>query len=188
MDTQTRLLDLAEAAMRRHGYGGFSYGDIAQAAGIRKASIHHHFPAKADLGLAVLDRYSDRHLTTLGDIRVTSRLGGQALIRAIEFYRDAMGTGDDLCLLAALASDVTALPPAMRDMLTRATAAATACFEEILLNGRKDMSISVAGDPAVEAISILALLHGAQLLARAGQDITLFDRATQPIQTRISRR
>ena len=188
MDTQVRLLDLAEAAMRRHGYGGFSYADIARDAGIRKASIHHHFPAKSDLGLAVLDRYSDRHLTMLGDIRITSRLGGQALTRAIEFYRDAMGTGDDLCLLTALANDANALSPAMRDMLARATLATANCFEELLLSGRKDMSISVAGDPAVEATSILALLNGAQLLARAARDITMFDRAIQPIQTRISRR
>lgn len=188
MDTQTHLLDLAEAAMRRNGYGGFSYADIAREAGIRKASIHHHFPAKADMGLAVLDRYVDRHLTMLGDIRATSRLGGLALARSVEFYRDAMGGGDHLCLCAALAADKNLLPPAMRDMLAAATAATIGCFEEILLTGRRDMSISVAGDPAMEAASILALLHGAQLLARAGADVTLFDRATQPLLTRISRR
>lgn len=188
MDTQTRLLELAETAMRRHGYGGFSYADIAREAGIRKASIHHHFPTKADLGLAVLDRYADRHLAMLGDIRVTSRLGGQALARTIALYREALGSGDNLCLLVALAGDANALPPAMRDMLAAATAATTACLEEILLIGRKDMSISVAGDPAVEATSILALLHGAQLLVRAESDISPFDLATQPLQTRISRR
>jgi len=188
MNTQTRLLNLAETAMCRHGYGGFSYADIAREAGIRKASIHHHFPAKADLGFAVLDRYADRHLTMLGDIRVTSRLGGQALARTITLYREALGSGDNLCLLVALASDASALPQSMRDMLAAATAATTACLEELLLSGRKDMSISVAGDPAIEAASILAVLHGAQLLARAGRDIALFDHATQPIQTRISRR
>ena len=31
------------------GYNGFSYADIAELLDVRKASIHHHFPAKADL-------------------------------------------------------------------------------------------------------------------------------------------
>jgi AcrR family transcriptional regulator len=31
------------------GYSGFSYADIAEVVGIRKASIHHHFPSKVDL-------------------------------------------------------------------------------------------------------------------------------------------
>lgn len=188
IDTHNRLLNLAEAAIRRHGYGGFSYADIAREAGIRKASIHYHFPAKSDLGLAVLDSYADRHLTMLGDIHATSRLGGQALTRTIELYRDAMGAGDDLCLLVSLAADAGTLPQPMREMLASATNATTNCLEENLLAGRKDMSISVAGEPAIEATSILATLHGAQLLARVHKDVAVFDRAVQPILTRISRR
>ncbi|HIE19064.1 TPA: TetR/AcrR family transcriptional regulator, partial [Candidatus Bathyarchaeota archaeon] len=35
------------------GYGGFSYSDLSKALGITKASIHHHFPSKEELGLAV---------------------------------------------------------------------------------------------------------------------------------------
>ncbi|KAE9771026.1 TetR family transcriptional regulator, partial [Escherichia coli] len=31
------------------GYKSFSYADLAERVGIRKASIHHHFPGKEDL-------------------------------------------------------------------------------------------------------------------------------------------
>ena len=77
--TQTLLLDLGEAAMMQRGFDGFSYADIARDAGIRKASIHYHFPTKQDLGLAVLHRYSQRLLERLAEIRQTARTGGQAL-------------------------------------------------------------------------------------------------------------
>ena len=88
MNTRDHLVDLGEAAMRQNGYGGFSYAHLAKLAGIRKASIHHHFPAKADLGLAVLDRYADRLITALNDIKATSRTGAQAL-QACMTHNDA---------------------------------------------------------------------------------------------------
>ena len=76
--THSLLLDLAETLIRKRGYDGFSYADIASDAGIRKASIHYHFPTKPDLGLAVLDRYKERLIRRLGDIGRKSRTGGQA--------------------------------------------------------------------------------------------------------------
>src|SRR3546814_12227355 len=41
-----------------------------------------------------------------------------------------------------------------------------AAIEEVLIAGRRDRSISVGGDPRSEADSILAMLQGAQLMAR----------------------
>ena len=55
-DTRQRILDVAEQLLLERGYAGFSYQDIADAVGIRKASIHHHFPAKEDLGRAIIER------------------------------------------------------------------------------------------------------------------------------------
>lgn len=39
------------------GYKSFSYADLAERVGIRKASIHHHFPSKEDLVHAVVQEY-----------------------------------------------------------------------------------------------------------------------------------
>ena len=187
MKTQESLVDLGEAAIRSRGYGGFSYADIAREAGIRKASIHHHFPAKSDLGLAVLVRYSDRLRTALGDIEATSRTGGDALRGAIALYRAALGDGDRMCLCAALASDILAISPAMQSALQSANEMTASWFESILLKGRRDRTITVGGDPSEEAQAILAQLQGAQLLARAASSIAPFDRATATLNARISR-
>jgi TetR/AcrR family transcriptional repressor of nem operon len=48
--TKTTLLDVAEELLLTRGYNGFSYNDIAEKVGIRKASIHYHFPSKSGLG------------------------------------------------------------------------------------------------------------------------------------------
>ena len=56
-ETAEQILDLAETLIQTRGYSAFSYQDIADSLGIRKASIHYHFPSKSDLGVAVVDRY-----------------------------------------------------------------------------------------------------------------------------------
>jgi len=58
-DTRTQILDIAEQLARQRGFSGFSYRDISQPLGIRNAAVHYHFPTKADLGIALLERYGD---------------------------------------------------------------------------------------------------------------------------------
>ena len=47
-DTAEQILDLAETLIQTRGYSAFSYQDIADSLGIRKASIHYHFPSKTE--------------------------------------------------------------------------------------------------------------------------------------------
>lgn len=50
-----QILVLASDLLRTRGFEGFSYQDLSRELGIRKASIHHHFPKKEDLGLALCE-------------------------------------------------------------------------------------------------------------------------------------
>lgn len=56
MSTYDRLLECADTCIQENGFEGFSYADLAKTLGIRKASIHHHFPTKNDLGLAYCEK------------------------------------------------------------------------------------------------------------------------------------
>lgn len=53
-NTAQRILDTAQDLIRHRGYSAFSYADIADRVGIRKASIHYHFAAKEDLVLSLI--------------------------------------------------------------------------------------------------------------------------------------
>lgn len=55
-DTRLRLLDEAEAHFAAEGFHGVALGAIASACGLGNAGLLHHFPSKAKLYLAVLDR------------------------------------------------------------------------------------------------------------------------------------
>ena len=57
--TADDILDCAQSLILAGGYNGFSYADIAEVVGIRKASIHHHFPSKVDLVRMLVLRYRE---------------------------------------------------------------------------------------------------------------------------------
>ena len=60
LGTREALIRTAEQLMRTRGYSAFSYADLSESVGIRKASIHHHFPTKEDLGKALVEEYIER--------------------------------------------------------------------------------------------------------------------------------
>ena len=49
-------MELGEMLIRTRGYHAFSYQDISHPLGIRNAAVHYHFPAKSDLGVAILEQ------------------------------------------------------------------------------------------------------------------------------------
>jgi AcrR family transcriptional regulator len=48
------VLDVAADLFQEHGYNGTTIHDIVDAAGVTSGGLHHHFPTKKDIGLAVL--------------------------------------------------------------------------------------------------------------------------------------
>jgi AcrR family transcriptional regulator len=55
--TRERLLDAAADVFKRFGYNGASLEAVAEAAGYTKGAVYSNFDTKADLFMALLDRY-----------------------------------------------------------------------------------------------------------------------------------
>ena len=185
-DTKSALLHSAEHAARSKGFDGFSYADLAADVGIRKASIHHHFPTKADLSLAVMQRYHDRFEAVCADIDATHSSGAARLRAMMDQYLAALGGGDTLCLCVVfsisadrLRGDVITAIAAFRAMMVSRLTAAFA-------RGRDDGSITQVSAPTDEAAATLALLEGAQLAARAQRDPAQFNAAMRPLLARLN--
>lgn len=54
--SREKILDVAELRFAQRGYAGVGLREVAEAAGLGKSSLFHHFKSKAALYLAVLDR------------------------------------------------------------------------------------------------------------------------------------
>jgi AcrR family transcriptional regulator len=64
VDTATRILEAAEACIRRYGLRRVSMGDVAQAAGRSRGSVYNHFQDREALIDAVLERAADRFVAS----------------------------------------------------------------------------------------------------------------------------
>jgi AcrR family transcriptional regulator len=88
--TQLALLEAARALFVSKGYGDTSTPDIAQAAGITRGALYHHFADKRDLFRQVLAREA---MAVAADIEAAAPapLGPrEALLQGSEAYLDAM--------------------------------------------------------------------------------------------------
>ena len=180
-------MNAVERASRTHGFDGFSYADIAQEVGIKKASIHHHFPSKADLALALIERYQDNFLQALVDISATQNLGGARLQAYLDAYRAGMSGGNTICLAVACSIGRKSLPDAAAKALHHFHQNNIAWLTTQFEIGKQDKSIAAVNDPELEAAAAcLALVEGAQLQARASEDLARFDLAVSALQQRIT--
>ena len=186
MDTKTQLLDSAERAARERGYDGFSYADIAEDVGIRKASIHYHYPSKADLGLALIKRYREGLRHQLDDISERGKTAGAKLKAYLKFYRSAMTEGDTVCLCVAFAISRDNLADSIITELNQFHDDSISWLTALYADAIEDGSISDIRDPNHEAASTLATVEGAQLIARSAKNMKRFDEAVKHLKTRIA--
>ena len=164
-DTRAELLAEAELLIRRRGFSGFSYADLADGVGIRKASIHHHFPTKTDLALAMLASYDARYDAALSAI-VQTTPDALGRVRAYaHLYLDGVEKGLG-CLCAAFAAELDRLPETLRSELSRFFAKHIAWLEEVLVEGVADGSVRGNLAPAPHARMIVAALEGALMMER----------------------
>lgn len=177
-DTKTKLLDIAENAARRRGFDGFSYADLADAAGIRKASIHYHFATKAVLSAALMDRYYTAVQQVCADIDANYDRGSDRLSAIVDFYRDALGGGETLCLCVSFTISRASLADDVREKMVKFRSMMSSWLTRVFDLGVADGSIAKVDDMQSKAHATLAMLEGAHLAARAENDIAAFDRAT----------
>lgn len=79
--TRRRVLDVAVHLFAERGYGSTSLQDIADAMGVTKAAVYHHFPAKADI-LRALSTSTLHAITAVAD-RVSALSSQRARIEAM---------------------------------------------------------------------------------------------------------
>ncbi|NAO98925.1 TetR/AcrR family transcriptional regulator [Vreelandella titanicae] len=183
-DTRTALMDLAEHSVRSRGFDGFSYADLAEAIGIRKASIHYHFPTKANLSEALIERYQTHLQHGLAEIKTTHSSAGERFKALIALYRSALHDGQTVCLCVAFSICRESLSEAV---ISRVGAVRTMVLQWLMAmfeRGQRDGTIVAIQNSTDEARTTLATLEGAHLAARTEEDPAVFDAATRLLNAR----
>lgn len=77
MSARTRILDAAMLVFRRHGFRRSSIEQAAEAAGLTRQALYHHFKSKEELFRAVIERlYENALATEIAAANAAEKAGG----------------------------------------------------------------------------------------------------------------
>jgi TetR/AcrR family transcriptional repressor of nem operon len=174
--TADRVVEAATSVVQTRGYNGFSYADIADMVGIRKASLHHHFPGKADLGHEVASRYRRAFGEALADIESATNDPIERLERYVELYARQLSDHGRMCLCGMLAAEYATLPVPVQDEVRAFFDDQRAWLARVLREDRRPTA-----DARRMADLFLAGLEGALLVARTDGSTARFRRTTRAL-------
>lgn len=165
------ILAAAKKAAQTHGYNGINFRSIGEAVGIKNASIYYHFPSKADLGAAVARRYWQDTASALEAIRDSIADPSACLARYPSIFRNSLEDGNRLCLSSFMAAEYDGLPEQVRNEVKAFADTNVLWLKSLLV----EAGMGSAESCERRAHAIYTAVAGAQLIARARQDIGLFD-------------
>jgi TetR/AcrR family transcriptional repressor of nem operon len=168
-DTRETILAVARPIAQAHGYNGLSFRDLAQAVGVKSASIHYHFPTKGDLGAALARRYGENAQATLDEIWAETPSAGARLRRYTDVFRQALLADNRMCLCNFMAAESDDLPEAVRAEVKAFADLNVAWLARVLAAGGN------RADREARALAIFAAIGGAQLAARSRGDVGVYD-------------
>lgn len=178
--TAERILDIAERLVQTRGFTNFSYADIAAELGITKASLHYHFPGKAELGQAVIARYGERFAEALREIDRTVPDARAKLEAYAGLYADVL-RGNRMCMCGVLAGEYETLPDPMRAAVIRFFDDNQTWLVHVLDEGLQDRTLEFSGSKEDVAQTVLVTLEGAMLVARPYGDLGRFTATSQQL-------
>ncbi|HSZ05431.1 MAG TPA: TetR/AcrR family transcriptional regulator [Solirubrobacteraceae bacterium] len=185
VSTRSRILDVGERLVQVRGFNGFSYADVAAELSVTKASLHYHFPGKADLGEAIVTRYAERFADALTAIDAELTNAPAKLAAYADLYAEVLRE-ERMCLCGMLAAEYETIPGPIRSALVGFLDDNEAWLSLVLNKGRDDGSLSFVGSTAVLARSIVSGLEGAMLVARPYRAVERFETAAAQLLSSLA--
>jgi TetR/AcrR family transcriptional repressor of nem operon len=182
--TSDQILDLAQEFIQLRGFNAFSYADIAREIGIKTASIHYHFPSKADLGRSLVERYAMQFDKTLTQIDTDVNTASDKLKAFTNLYFEIL-QDNRICLCGMLATDMESLSEEMRVAIRKFFAQNESWLARVFREGRNDGSIKTGGNVESRAKMFHGTVQGALITSKAMGSEERFVIITQELMNSI---
>lgn len=172
VSTRESLIESTRSLLWERGYVGTSPKAIQQRAGAGQGSMYHHFAGKEDLALAAIRR-SAEELRAAADAQLSADGTAHARIEAfLRRERDVLRG----CPIGRLTQDPDVMSTAvLREPVEETFGWLRTRLARVLEEGRDRGELAL--DPHTTAQTIVAVLQGAYVLARAADDPQRFDDA-----------
>ncbi|WP_439680585.1 TetR/AcrR family transcriptional regulator [Embleya sp. MST-111070] len=179
-DTRNRLLDATRDLIEAGGYFGAGLNQVIAASGAPRGSLYFHFPGGKDQMVGESVRRAGRSIgDAMGGLAESGASAAEVVETVLRLLGDRLEASDWLkgCPVATVALETAAT----NDRLQQACSEVYTSWEAIL-------RARLADHPDADdlAVTILALVEGALLLARAHRSRDPLDRVARRITTLLS--
>ncbi len=162
--TADDILACARSLIVAGGYNGFSYADIADVVGLRKASIHHHFPSKVDLVRTLVARYRKEAEAGMANLELQVSDPLEQLRFYTGYWEACIADASaPFCVCALLASQLPVLPEEVGLEVRAHFRSLSAWLTSVLERGARHGQLQLKSTPRAEAEALMATVHGAML-------------------------
>ncbi len=167
MSRKDQILEVAMELVQTRGYSAFSYQDLSERLGIAKASIHHHFPSKEDLGKAVAEKYNADVKAALAEAKRKSDDPRVQLEGYVRFVREIIKTRDRICAAGSVQSEINVVPEAMGKSMCSLAQYVVGWISAVIKSGRDLGVMDFPGTPDNQGAMIFSAAQGAMQYGRA---------------------
>jgi len=169
METRERILDSAQRLTQTRSFHGFSFQDIADEVGVRKASLYHHFDSKDDVAVAMLQRVEGWVIAQFK--KVEGREPKERLEAYFDLFRQIHGKAERMCPGGSFAAVFDAVSSPVQASLHRFAKMHVDWLEEVVRDGVEQGQFTIGDQrPRDVAAQILASVQGALLTGRLSSD------------------
>lgn len=176
MDTREQLIESTRELLWERGYVGTSPKAIQQRSGAGQGSMYHHFDGKHGLALAAIEREAADLVA-----RAQADLAGPGTVteRVARYMRRERAALRG-CPVGRLTMDPDVMAdPELRAPVTSAFATVRERLAAVLAEGRESGELAPSVDPVAVAATLVAVLQGGYVLARAAGTADTYTQAVE---------
>lgn len=139
---------MADKLIKHVGYNAFSYADISKQLNMKNAAIHYYFPAKSDLGVAVIQKNANAFKEIVQS---------WASLEERQQYMNYLTMHDSFvrlhwsCIVGSLAPAYDTLPQNMQNELQELINSILSWLTTLLENGKKNKVFHYKGSAKDQA-------------------------------------
>jgi TetR/AcrR family transcriptional repressor of nem operon len=172
LSTRQQIIEYSADMLRANGFEGFSYLDISRHLGITKASVHHHFPKKVDLGLALCDWTQDWFEQGISHFDTKAISNWNKLERYVRAAMKHSLNEQKLCPISAFYSDLNKLPDSIKERVKALDDYELDWVTQVMQDGIENNEFTANQDPRALASLFIFSCKGALYYARLhGKDL-----------------
>ena len=175
--TRDRILDEASRLVVERGFAATSVDAVLEAAGTTKGAFFHHFPTKASLGRALVERYAAEDVALLDELMRVAEAASDdpveqllGFLRAFEEAADAVAREQPGCLYVSFLHQRQLVDDSTIDLIVEATLAWRRRLAEKLREAVAQTPPRQGIDPDSVADLVFTTFEGGFILARTMGD------------------